>query len=272
MTPAERAYVARLCAERAGLAVDPDKDYLLESRLAPVARREGFGSVGELLQAVRDRQEERLVGAVVEVMAVPETAFFRHPQTFEVLRDRILPELARARGGEPVRIWCAACGAGQEVYSLAMMLEDAGLSGPVELFASDLSARALEKAQSGLYTQFEVQRGLPARLLVRNFEKREEMFAISPRIRQLVRWRRVNLTTDITRLGRFEVVVCRNLVSALTEAARPAVLRSLASAVRQNGALVLSPGDAVDGAMLGLNPVENAAGVYTRVPAVRAAA
>jgi chemotaxis protein methyltransferase CheR len=228
--------------------------------------------VGELLQVVRDRGDERLVGAVIEVMAVPETAFFRHPQMFDVLRDQVLPGLAAARGGEAVRIWCAACGAGQEVYSLAMLLADHPIGGPVEVFASDLSARALEKAQSGLYTQFEVQRGLPARLLVRHFEKREEMFAISPRLRQQVRWRRVNLTTDITRLGRFEVVMCRNLLSTLTEAMRPVVLKNLASAVRQGGVLLLSPGDAVDGAALGLRAMEAAAGVHTRVPAVRAAA
>lgn len=272
MTPAERAYVARLCAERAGIAVDADKSYLLESRLAPVARREGFGSVGELLQAVRDRQEERLIGAVIEVMAISETTFFRHPQVFDALRREVLPQLADARAGEPVRVWCAACGPGQEVYSLAMMLDDAPLGGPVELFASDLSARALEKAQSGLYTQFEVQHGLPARLLVRHFENRDEMFLVSPRLRQQVRWRCVNLTGDITRLGRFEVVLCRNLISILTPAAREPVLRSLAAAVRQGGVLVLSPGDAIDGAMLGLSALEGAPGIYTRVAAMRAAA
>ena len=271
MSPRDGEFVAALCARRAGLEVDPAKAYLLESRLAPVARREGFGSVGELLQALRDRDEERLTWAVVEAMTHVETSFFRDPEVFAALRDEIIPGLARARGGEPVRIWCAACGAGQEVYSLAMMLEDAGLSGPVELFASDLSARALEKAQSGLYTQFEVQRGLAARQLVRHFEKRDEMFLISPRIRQMVRWRRVNLVDDITRLGRFEMVLCRNVMTSLTDAAQPLVMKSLVSAVRRGGCLVLGAEETAS-ASLGLKPVAGVGGLYSRVPAAPAVA
>jgi chemotaxis protein methyltransferase CheR len=272
MTPAERAFAARLAADRAGLSVDPEKGYLLESRLAPIARREGYASVDELLGALQGRGEEHLVWPVVEALGPAETSFFGDPATFEALRERILPALARARGGEPVRIWCAACGAGQEVYSLAMMLAETGV-GPVELFASDISTRLLEKAQSGLYSQFEVQRGLSAHRLVRHFEKVDEMFAVAPQLRQQIRWRRVNLMDDITRLGRFEVVLCRNLLASRTAAARPTVLRNLAFAVRQGGALVLGPGDAVrDLPTLGLTPVEAAPGLFTRVPPLRAAA
>lgn len=273
MTPRDGEFVARLCADRAGLEIDPDKTYLLESRLAPVARREGFANVAELLQVLRDRDEARLAWELVEAMTYPESAFFRDPQVFEALRDKVLPELVEARQGEAVRIWCAACGSGQEVYSLAMMLADAPLGGArVELFASDLNSRHLEKAQSGLYTQFEVQRGLPARLLVRHFEKRDEMFAVSPRLRQMVRWRRVNLVENITRLGRFEMVLCRNLMSSLTDLARPVVMKSLASAVRQGGALVLGAEETASGPLLGLKPTRGLAGVFTRVPALRAAA
>ena len=272
MTPRDGEFVAALCARKAGLEVDPARAYLLESRLAPVARREGFGSVDELVQALRDRDEESLAWAAVEAMTQPETSFFRDPRVFDALRDEVLPRLSQARGGEPVRIWCAACASGQEVYSLAMMLADYPLAGlRVELFASDINSRQLEKAQSGLYTQFEVQRGLPARLLVRHFEKRDDLFVLSPRIRQQVRWRRVNLVDDITRLGRFEVVLCRNLMTSLTDAAKPVVMKSLASAVRQGGVLVLGAEETVD-AGLGLTPVGGAPGLYTRVQQVRAAA
>jgi chemotaxis protein methyltransferase CheR len=272
VSPRDGEFVAALCARRAGLEVDPAKAYLMESRLAPVARREGFGSVGELLQALRDRDEERLTWAVVEAMAHVETSFFRDPEVFAVLRDKIIPELARARGGEPVRIWCAACGSGQEVYALAMMLAEGPLGAArVELFASDVNSRLLEKAQSGLYTQFEVQRGLPARQLVRHFEKRDEMFLISSRIRQMVRWRRVNLVDDITRLGRFEMVLCRNVMTSLTDAAQPMVMKSLASAVRQGGCLVLGAEETAN-ASLGLKPVAGAGGLYSRVPAIQVAA
>jgi chemotaxis protein methyltransferase CheR len=244
VTPGERAFVARLCAQRAGLAVDVEKDYLIESRLGPAARREGFASVGELLQAVRDRAEERLVWAVVEAMAHRDAGFFKEPEAFFLLRDQVLPELARRREGRPLRIWCAACGPGQEVYSLAMMLADAPLAGArVELFASELSERELEKAQAGVYSQFEVQRGLPARLLVRHFEKQDEAFVLSARVRQTVRWRRVNLLEEAAKLGQFDVVVCRQVISMLTPEARTVVLAGLAAAVADDGALVLEPGD-----------------------------
>jgi chemotaxis protein methyltransferase CheR len=263
-------FVAALCARRAGLEVDPAKAYLLESRLAPVARREGFGAVAELVQAIRDREEERLIWGVVEAMIGPDGTFFRDPQVFESLRQTVLPALARQRQGQAVRIWCAACGSGQEVYSLAMMLADAPLEGArVELFASDLNTAALEKAQSGLYSHFEVQRGLPARLLVRHFEKRDEAFVISPPIRQMVRWRRVNLVDDISRLGRFEMVICRDLMRSLKDAAQPRVTKALASGVRQAGCLVLGAEEAVDTAALGLRPIVGAAGLYTRVPVLR---
>lgn len=271
MTPGERALVARLCADRAGLAVDPEKDYLIESRLGPVARREGFGSVAELLQAVRDREEERLVWAVVEAMTLPETAFFRDPAVFALLRDQVLPKLARRREGEPIRIWSAACGSGQEIYSLAMMLADAPVAGArVELFASDLSERMLEKAQSGLYTQFEVQRGLSARLLVRHFEKHEEAFVLSPRIRQMVCWRRVNLMDDLARLGQFDVVLCRHVLPSLTEPARARVLSGLAAAVREGGCLVLGAEETAD--LTGFSPMAGLPGVYAASADARAAA
>ncbi|HEY8615742.1 protein-glutamate O-methyltransferase CheR [Phenylobacterium sp.] len=255
MTPGERAFVAWLCAERAGLLVDPDKEYLIESRLAPVARREGFGSAAELLQALRDREEERLVSAVVEALAQRDASFFREPEVFALLRDQVLPRLARRREGEAIRVWSAACGPGQEVYSLAMMLADAPLAGArVELFASNLSERQLEKARSGVYTQFEVQRGLPARMLVRHFERRDEAFELSPRLRQMVRWRRVNLLDDLSRLGRFDVVLCRQVLPAMTEAGRARALAGLTAAVDGGGVLVLGRQDLVS-PPLGFRPL-----------------
>lgn len=235
-----REFLAALCADHAGLRVDPDRDYLIESRLAPAARREGFGSPAEFLDAVRDRREPVLVRAAVEAMAPAEATFFRDPAVFETLVKEVLPELARAADGGPVRVWCAASGTGQEVFSLAMRLaDDPALAGRVELFASDLSERSLEKAQAGLYSQFEVQRGLPARRLVSDFVKQGELFAISPRIRQMVRWRRVNLMEDLGGLGRFDLILCRNVLGALTGEARDRVAAGLAAALTPHGRLVL---------------------------------
>jgi chemotaxis protein methyltransferase CheR len=248
VTPQDRSLIARLCAERAGLKVDPDKAYLLENRLGPVARREGFGSVHEFVCAVRDRDEDRLIWAAVEAMSPAETVFFREPQAFTSIVGDLLPDLVRRREGGTLRLWAASCGAGHEVYSLAMALEEAAPVGvTLEVFGSDLCERRLEKAQAGIYSQFEVQRGLSARRLVRHFEGLEEGFAISPRIRQMVRWRRVNLMEDLSRLGQFDLVLCRNLMGYLVDEACGRVLANLEGALAPGGWLVLGANETARG-------------------------
>lgn len=243
--PADCAYLAELCLTRAGLRVDPEKAYLIESRLGPVARREGFMSPEVFIEALRSGGDPALQWAAVEAMVLPESEFFHDRAVFRRLGEDVLPALIRARGGAPVRVWSAACGTGQEIYSLAMLLADApALAGRVELYASDLSERSLEKAQAGLYSQFEVQRGLPARLLVRHFEKRGEAFVLSPRIRQMVRWRRANLMDEAARFGPFDLVLCRNLLGQVAEAAAPRVRAQLKASLAPGGWLVLGLKDA----------------------------
>jgi len=271
----DRELVAQLCAARAGIRVDVEKIYLIESRLSPVARREGFGSLGDLLTTLRESREDHLAWAVVEAMAHGETAFFRDPELFALFRDEILPTLAKSREGQPVRLWSAACASGQEAYSLAMIVEDqrAGLPGlKVELFGSDLSERQLEKAQSGLYTQFEVQRGLPIRQLVRHFEQAGEMWAISPRLRQMVRWRRVNLAADLATAGRFDVIFCRHVLSALIEPMRTRLLENLARALSPEGYLFLGLNENAANLDEAFQPVAGRPGLYARNPAFRVAA
>ena len=228
MRPEEIAQVVSLCRARAGLKLAPDKTYLMESRLAPVARREGFDSISALLEAIRARREDPLVWAAVEALAGGETSFFRDREPFAQFRDEIVPQLARSRGGAPVKVWSAACATGQEVYSLSMMLGELLEAEPalrVELAASDLSRLALEKAQSGLYNQFEVQRGLPIRLLARHFEKEGDQWRLSAEVRQRVRWRRINLIAGLRQIGRFDVIFCRYVLWHMTDDAQ----RSLAS-------------------------------------------
>ena len=261
--------VAALCAERVGLRVDAEKVYLLENRLAPVARREGFGAIVDLLQAVRDRGDERLAWAVVEAMAPTETSFFRDAPTLDLAVTQALDDLARRPEGQTLRIWVAACGGGQEVYSVAMLLDELAPAGAtIELCASDLSERRLEKARSGAFSQFEVQRGLPARRLVRHFEKLDDSFVLTARIRQMVRWRRVNLMEDLSPLGPFDLVFCRNVLGGLLEAARTRVLASLGDILAPGGCLVLSPQDAAPN----LTASAGRAGIYRAEAGRRAAA
>jgi chemotaxis protein methyltransferase CheR len=267
VTPRDREFIASLCAAKAGLKVAVDRDYLLESRLAPVARREGFESTAELVQALRERADERQVWAVTEAMGQGDTAFFRDREVLEDLWSKVVPAL-----GGSVRVWSAGCATGQEIYSLAMLLEEQRPEGAkVELFASDLSERMLEKAQSGFYSQFEVQRGLSARRLVRHFEQKDEAFVLSRRVRQHVRWRRVNLMEDLARLGGFEVVLCRNVLPGLTEAAQERVREQLARAVSPGGVLVLGAGETLP-TQGGWVPVASLPGVYRILGGRRAAA
>ena len=275
MIPEDMELLAALARQRAGLRIESDKTYLVESRLGPLARREGFESIEAMIAVLRAHREDRLIWAVVEALTLNETAFFRDRETFAHLRDTLLPALSRQTRDRPIRIWSAACSTGQEVYSLAMTAADARGVEPgarFEFFGSDLSDRCLEKAQSGLYTQFEVQRGLPIRLLVKHFENADEMWAISPRIRQAVRWRRINLMADLSPLGKFDAILLRNVLPGLDPGVHARVIESLAARLEDDGVLLMGEGESlteVTGAVL---PVADHPGLFTRDPNFRAAA
>jgi len=179
-------FLCRLLKERSGLLLASDKAYLLESRLLPVVRRRNMKSLDELVAVLRGRPEEELVRDIVEAMTTNESSFFRDLKPFEQFRDFILPELMKVRTGKrTLRIWSAACSSGQEPYSLAILLSEHRdkLAGwQIEIVATDLSTEILEKAQAGVYTQFDVQRGLPIQLLVKYFRQEGERWRIDPAI------------------------------------------------------------------------------------------
>lgn len=273
MTREEITVLAELVRHRSGVQVDPDKAYLVESRLGPIARREGFSSIRDMIQAIATSRDEKLIWAVVEAMANPETLFFRDRAPFDQFRNDILPVLA-ARN-EPVRILSLGCSTGQEPYSLAMLMEEERERFPglrADILACDLSERCLEKAQSGFYTQFEVQRGLPSRLLIKHFERHEEAWVLSPRLRQQVRWKRVNLMGDLRGLGQFDAIFCRNVLSAFDEPTRKRVLEQVALALPQDGFLMLGMTETVIGVTDAFRPVTGRRGLYVCNPAFRVAA
>ena len=269
--------IVALCRNRAGLKIDIEKTYLIESRLAPLARRDGFGSIPDMIAALRDKREDKLAWAIVEAMTLNETAFYRDPEVFSFLTAEALPHLARRRAptAAPLRAWSAGCATGQELYSLAMQIDAVrgALGGvQVELYGSDLSERCMEKAQTGLYTQFEVQRGLPIRQLVDYFEKQEEMWLMSPRIRQMARWRRINLLADLTPLGQFDMILCRNVVSQMDETSKVRVLEGLAPRLAPDGLLILGAQEIAATSAEPYLPLAGRPGLYSRNPAYRAAA
>jgi chemotaxis protein methyltransferase CheR len=275
MRPEDVETIRAMVHARSGVVIDQEKTYQIETGLAPVARRAGFASLHDLVQAIRAQSDERLLWAATEALTSSETSFFRDRAPFRVFREEILPALVADRGDKPIRVWCAAAGAGQEPYSLAMILDDeqAKLANArVELSASDISERALERARGGLYTQFEVQRGLPIRLLVRHFEKVDDQWSLSPRIRQMVRWRRINLLADLRSLGRFDVIFCRNVIASFDEPTRRRVLDQLANALPEDGCLVLGADETLGGASERLKPIAGRRGFYAPSRQAHAAA
>ena len=275
MTPEDMDLLAALARARAGLRIESDKTYLVESRLGPLARREGFESIEIMLASLRKSREDRLIWAVVEALTLNETAFFRDRMVFDHLRDELMPALSHKRRDQPVRIWSAACSTGQEVYSLAMTAAESRDIAPgarFEFFGSDLSERCLEKAQSGIYTQFEVQRGLPIRLLIKHFENKDEMWAISPRIRQAVRWRRINLMADLSGIGQFDIILLRYVLPGLDPGVQARILESLALRLSPDGVLILGADESPGSLTSAVRAVDGLPGVFTRDPAFRVAA
>ncbi len=221
------------------------------------------------------RREEPLIWSLVEAMAAGETSFFRDRAPFVQFETEVLPQLLRQRGGGPVRVWSAACATGQEIYSLAMIVEEMAGAEPglrVELAASDLSRLSLERAQAGLYNQFDVQRGLPIRRLARHFEKDGDNWRLSAAVRQRARWRRINLIAGLRQIGRFDAVFCRYVLAHMTEEAQRKVLEDLTFVIPEDGFLVLGLGESVAGLTQAFEPVVGRPGLFRRNPAFQAAA
>ena len=243
MNVSDFKFVAQLIQERSGLMLRADKAYLMESRLNPVMRRHGFKGFDELVAALRDVQEGDLVKDVVEAMATNETSFFRDRQPFDQFRLVVLPHLlAHREASKTIRIWCAGCSAGQEPYSLAIILKEnqARLEAwNIEILATDLSEPILEKARQGLYSHFEIQRGLPISLLIKYFQKEEDRWRIDKAIRDMVRFERFNLLDAPTELGAFDVVLCRNVLIYFDQETKSAVLERIAGVTVDDGFLYL---------------------------------
>ncbi len=250
MTPAQYAYLAQFLKERSGIAIGEDKRYLVEARLGPLARRLGLAAVADLVGRVSagDLESQRLV---IEAMTTNETFFFRDGGPFAAFTDVMLPELLARRATERrIRIWSAACSSGQEAYSLAMLLEDWAprLAGwTVEIVATDLSSEVVERARAGLFSQFEVQRGLPIRQLLKHFTQEGDRWRISAALRARVQFRTLNLLRDFSALGRFDIVFCRNVLIYFEEATKSDILARIARQMAPDGYLVLGAAESLVG-------------------------
>ncbi len=273
MTPGSLDFLSELVRVRVGIVLKGEKAFMAETRLGPLARREGLESVEALLIDLRQSRDERLAKAVVEAMTLAETSFFRDPAVFSHIRDVILPALAAARPDGMVRVWCAGCSTGQEAYSIAMLALQAQAAAPnlkIDIIGTDISHRALEKAHSGIFTQFEVQRGLPIRLLLEHFEKAGDTWRVSDRLKQAVRWRQLNLLEDRRSVRAFDLVLCRNVVRYFEPETAKLVLEQMAPALAPDGRLVLGMEETLTASAF--EPAESSIRVYRRKRQVSQAA
>ncbi len=271
MRPESFAYLRQFLKERSGLALAPEKEYLAESRLLPLARRRGMAGLDALLSRLRDTGDGALAAEVVEAMTTNETFFFRDKIPFEHFRATVMPALMAARAGSRrIRVWCAAASSGQEPYSLAMLVKEMGVAAAgwrVDIVATDIAAGVLEKARAGLYSQFEVQRGLPIMLLVKHFTQVGEQWQIAPDIRAMVQFRPLNLLRDFSSLGTFDAVFCRNVLIYFDPRTKIDVLERLARVTAPDGFLTLGAAETVVGLTSAFRPVADRRGLYAPVPA-----
>jgi chemotaxis protein methyltransferase CheR len=265
VTPSDYEYLRRLLRDRSGLDLSADKQYLIESRLLPLARKCGLPGIGEIVQKVKGGSAA-LITQVVEAMTTNETLFFRDKAPFQHFRDSIMPEILRARAGRrSIRIWCAAGSTGQEPYSLAMCLKEMGaaISGwRIEILATDLSQEVLEKSKTGLYSQFEVQRGLPIQLLVKYFKQTADFWQVNADLRAMVQHRQMNLLHDYSPLGVFDVIFCRNVLIYFDQDTKVDIFNRLARATEADGFLVLGAAETVVGLTDVFKPYPERRGLY----------
>jgi len=270
MTNDEFDFLCKLLRDRSGLVVTRDKAYLLESRLLPIARKHGLKSLDELAAVVRARPIGDLVREIVEAMTTNESFFFRDIKPFDQFKSFVLPTLMKARAQRrQIRIWSAACSSGQEPYTLAMMFAEqkAALADwSFEIVATDLSTEILEKAEAGLYSQFEVQRGLPIQLLLKYFKQQGERWQIDAGLRSRVRFKQFNLLDDPASLGVFDAIFCRNVLIYFDQATKTQVLERLSRVLAADGYLYLGGAETVLGISERFQPVADNRGIYAPVP------
>ena len=266
MTPEDFDLIRKVLRDRSGLVLGDDKAYLLESRLMPVARKHGLNDLDDVVRKVRTMPTEAFLVDVTEAMTTNESFFFRDVKPFDLFRDNVLPDLLASRAAKKsFRIWCAAASSGQECYSLAILLKEsaARLSGwRTEIIGTDISTEILNRAKSGRYTQFEVQRGLAIQLLVKYFTKDGESWQIKKELQDMITYKEFNLLNDFAPLGKFDVVFCRNVLIYFDQETKRQILDRIAKMLPADGVVFLGGAETVLGITDKLEPVPGQRGIY----------
>ncbi|PTM41862.1 protein-glutamate O-methyltransferase CheR [Bosea sp. 124] len=266
MTDADFNFLRLLLHLRSGLSLSLEKRYLAESRLGILCRRRGIDGIETLVAQLRQGSDASLENAVIEAMTTNETLFFRDQTPFELFRNVILPEkLASNAATRSLRIWCAAVSTGQEAYSLAMILDEmaARLAGwNIRIIGTDISGEVLERARTGIYSQFEIQRGLPIQMLLKHFHQQGDKWQVSDRLRAMVELKQHNLLDPNAHLGQFDVIFCRNVLIYFDVPTKAKVLAALAPRLAPEGAVVLGAAETVIGITTTIVPDRQHRGLY----------
>ena len=272
MKPADFELLSSMIKQRSGLLLVPEKAYLLESRLLPVIRKYNLRTLEELADGVRKKREETMCRDITEAMTTNESFFFRDQKPFVLFQKKLLPELLVSRAAQKkIRIWSAAASSGQEAYSLAMICaeEAAKLKDwKVEIIGTDLSREMVERAKQGIYTQFEVQRGLPVTHLVKYFAQvGGDKWQIKEELRNMVQFREGNLLQDFGGLGTFDIIYCRNVLIYFDQPTKAKVLAAMSRIMPPDGTLLLGGAETVLGVSDKFKPVQGEHGLYVHANA-----
>lgn len=266
MKPEDFELLSNILKERSGLVLSEDKIYLLESRLTPIARKRGLETLEDLISQVRMHRKEDMLNEITEAMTTNESFFFRDNTPFDLFKETVLPELLVSRAhSKRIRIWCAAASTGQEPYSLGIILKEMQdkLQGwNFEIIGTDISQQVLDKAKAGIYSQFEVQRGMPIKLLVKYFMQAGEMWQICEEIRKMVSYRPFNLLNSLASMGTFDVIFCRNVLIYFDQETKSQVLEKMRNQIAGDGTLFLGSAETVLGLTDKFKPVSGKRGLY----------
>lgn len=269
MNPSTFQFLAGIVKQRSGGVLTADQGYMLDTRLAPLLKREGMASLDALALKLRGPGSEKLAQDMTELLTTNESHFFRDGKPFEHLKE-LLPALHRARApGIPIRVWSAACSTGQEAYSIAIILAemqeigDASLKARrFEIIGTDLTQAVLDRAREAVFTQFEVQRGLPVRQLMKHFTQTDSRWRAKDHLRAYTKFQQANLLTDLRAFGRFDVIFCRNVLIYFDMPTKSRVLGGLAGQLAADGSLYLGAAETALGITDRLEPILGQRGVY----------
>lgn len=251
MSPEDYQFITSFLLDTTGLSLGENKEYLLEARLVPLAQSHGMNGVEDLVLALKSSIDPSLKKDVMEAMTTNESSFFRDRRPFDELKNSILPRLIEEKQStKRLRIWCSACSHGQEPYSIVMQIRENFpelADWNIQIVATDLCTKALDRAQAGIYSQFEVQRGLPVQLLMKHFDQCEQGWKIKPELGTGIQWKHLNLLEDFQHLGMFDIVFCRNVLIYFKPETKKDILDRISLQMASSGVLLLGAAETVLG-------------------------